>query len=162
MGGSRPKNWALRNRACRNTSLVNANFSVNQMCPIICRWKLVKHRYCFGDNRRTKDNRKIKLCGLKACCVTLISCSISANFPALKRWNEKSEVVIAKIKTVPQKASIWEFKIDIFVSSEIQRMNSNLWSKIGTNCRGCKHNVSSKFSSFWKRTFVWKSSVCTK
>ena len=61
---------ALRNRACRNASLVNANFSVNQMCPIICRWKLVKHRYCFGDNRRTKDNRKIKLCGLKACCVT--------------------------------------------------------------------------------------------
>ena len=96
------------------------------MCPIICRWKLVKHRYCFVDNRRTKDNRKIKLCGLKACCVTLISCSISANFPALKRWNEKSEVVIAKIKTVPQKASIWEFKIDIFVSSEILLMNSDL------------------------------------
>ena len=61
---------SLFNCACRNASLVNANFSVNQMCPIICRWKLVKHRYCFGDNRRTKDNRKIKLCGLKACCVT--------------------------------------------------------------------------------------------
>ena len=45
---------SLRNRACRYASLVNANFSVNQMCPIICRWKLVKHRYCFGDNRRTK------------------------------------------------------------------------------------------------------------
>ena len=85
------KKLSLRNRACRNASLVNANFSVNQMCPIICRWKLVKHRYCFGDNRRTKDNRKIKLCGLKACCVTLISCSNSPNFPALKRWNEKSE-----------------------------------------------------------------------
>ena len=28
----------------RNASLVNANFSVNQMCPIICRWKLVKHQ----------------------------------------------------------------------------------------------------------------------
>ena len=55
--------FTLRNRACRNASLVNANFSVNQMCPIICRWKLVKHRYCFGDNRRTKDIRKIKLCG---------------------------------------------------------------------------------------------------
>ena len=51
---------SLRNRVCRNASLVNANFSANQMCPIICRWKLVKHRYCFGDNRRTKDNRKIK------------------------------------------------------------------------------------------------------
>ena len=61
---------SLRNRACRYASLVNANFSVNQMCPIICRWKLVKHPYCFGDNRRTKDNRKIRLCGLKACCVT--------------------------------------------------------------------------------------------
>ena len=61
---------SLRNRACRYASLVNANFSVNQMCPIICRWKLVKHRYCFGNNRRTKDNRKIRLCGLKACCVT--------------------------------------------------------------------------------------------
>ena len=55
--------FTLRNRACRNASLVNANFSVNQMCPIICRWKLVKHLYCFGDNRRTKDIRKIKLCG---------------------------------------------------------------------------------------------------
>ena len=57
----------LRNRTCRYASLVHANFSVNQMRPIIYRWKLVKHRYCFGDNRRTKDNRKIKLCGLKAC-----------------------------------------------------------------------------------------------
>ena len=56
--------------ACRNVSLVNANFSVNQMCPIICRWKLVKHHYCFGDKRRTKDNTKIKLCGLNECCVT--------------------------------------------------------------------------------------------
>ena len=71
----------LWNHACRNALLVNANFSVNQMCPIICSWKLVKHRYYFGDNRRTKDNRKIKLCGLKACCGTLISCSISPNFP---------------------------------------------------------------------------------
>ena len=26
---------SLRNRACRYASLVNANFSVNQMCPII-------------------------------------------------------------------------------------------------------------------------------
>ena len=72
---------ALRNRACRYASLVNANFSVNQMCPIICRWKLVKHRYCFGDNRRTKDNRKIKLCGLKACCVVLSTRIVSGSFP---------------------------------------------------------------------------------
>ena len=36
--------------------------SVNQMSPIICGWKLVKHVDCFGDNRRTKDIRKIKLC----------------------------------------------------------------------------------------------------
>ena len=43
----------LRNRACRYASLVNANF------PIICRWKLVKHRNCFGENRRTKDNRSV-------------------------------------------------------------------------------------------------------
>ena len=28
---------------------------------------------------------------VKACWVTLISCSISHNFPALKRWNIKSE-----------------------------------------------------------------------
>ena len=82
---------SLRDRACRNASRVNANFCQSNITPIICRWKLVKHRHCFGDNRGTKDNRKIKLCGLKACCVTLISCSISQNFPALKRWNEKSE-----------------------------------------------------------------------
>ena len=82
---------SLRDRACRNASRVNANFCQSNVASIICRWKLVKHRYCFGDNRRTKDNRKIKLCGLKACYVTLISCSISPNFPALKRWNEKSE-----------------------------------------------------------------------
>ena len=82
------KSKTLRNRACRYAWLVNANFSVNESCPIICRGKLVKHRYCFGDNRRTKDNRKIKLCGLKACCVTSISWSISPSFPALKRWNE--------------------------------------------------------------------------
>ena len=42
-------------------SIVNANFSVNPMSPIInfWRWKLVKHLNCFGDNRRTKDARKI-------------------------------------------------------------------------------------------------------
>ena len=54
----------LRNRTCRKVSPVNTNFSVNQMCPIICRWKLVKHRHCFGDNKRTKDIRRIKLCML--------------------------------------------------------------------------------------------------
>ena len=58
----------LRNRACRNASPVNANFSVNQMCPIICRWKLVKHRYCFGDNRKKRDISKIKLCGQSMLC----------------------------------------------------------------------------------------------
>ena len=70
--------WPFRNHTCRNASLVNANMS-----PIICRWKLVKHRYCFGDNRRTKDIRKIKAerSSYAACCVTLISCSISHNFP---------------------------------------------------------------------------------
>ena len=44
--------------------------SVNQMTPIICRWKLVKHLYYFGDNKRTKGIRKIKLCALKVCCMT--------------------------------------------------------------------------------------------
>ena len=69
----------LRNRACRYASRLNANFCQSDVAPIICRWKLVKHRYCFGDNGRTKDNRKIKLCSLKVCCVKLISCSISHN-----------------------------------------------------------------------------------
>ena len=76
-------------------SIVNANFSVNPMSPIInfCRWKLVEHLNRFGDNRRTKDARKIKFCSLKACCVTLFSYSIS---PALKSWNEKSEENLKK------------------------------------------------------------------
>ena len=52
----------------------------------------MRHFDCFGDNRRTKDTRKIKLCCLKAGCVTLLSCSISHIFPALKSWNKKSEV----------------------------------------------------------------------
>ena len=81
----------VRVKTCRNASRVKANFCQTNVALVICRWKLVKHRYCFGDNKRTKDNRKIKLCGLKACCVTLISCIMSYNFPALKRWNEKSE-----------------------------------------------------------------------
>ena len=55
--------------------------SVNHMSPNYFWWKLVKHLDCFGDNRRTKDNRKIKLCDLKARCVTLFSYSISHNFP---------------------------------------------------------------------------------
>ena len=33
---------------------------------------------------------KIKLCGLKMCCVTLFSCSNSHNFPAWKLWDDKS------------------------------------------------------------------------
>ena len=56
-------------------------FSVNQMSPIICRWELVKHVDCLGDNRKTNNIRKIKLCELKACYLTLISYSISHNFP---------------------------------------------------------------------------------
>ena len=51
-------------------TFANANLSVNQMSPIICRWKLVKHLYYFRDNRRTKGIRKIKLCALKVCCMT--------------------------------------------------------------------------------------------
>ena len=51
----------------------------------------MKHLDCLRDNRRTKDNRKIKLCGLKKCCVTLFSHSISHNFSAVKLWNDKSE-----------------------------------------------------------------------
>ena len=78
-------------------SIVNANFPVNRMSPVICRWKFVKHLDCFGDNRTTKDTRKIKLGGLKACCVTLIfSYSTSHNFPALKHWNEKSAAKLEK------------------------------------------------------------------
>ena len=43
-----------------------------------------------------------------------------------KVWSLAFKILIAKIKRVPQKASVWEFKIDIFVSSEIRRINSNL------------------------------------
>ena len=57
----------------------------------------MKHLDYFGDSRRTKNTRKIKLGGLKACCVTLIlSYSISHNCPALKLWNEKSEAKLKK------------------------------------------------------------------
>ena len=100
--------WSLRNPAYQNMSLLNANFPVNQMSLIICRWKLVKHLDCFGVNRRAKDTSKIKLCSLRACCTTLFSYSISHNFPTLKRWNEKSEVklkkiLIVKINRVPKR-----------------------------------------------------------
>ena len=47
----------------------------------------MKHFDCFGDNRRTNDTRKITLCGLKACCLTLYS-------------------VAVKMNTVPKKSSI--------------------------------------------------------
>ena len=50
---------------------------------------------CFGDNRRIKDTRKIKLWGLKACCPTLFSYRVSYIFPSVKHWNENSE---AKLK----------------------------------------------------------------
>ena len=43
-----------------------------------------------------------------------------------KVWSLAYKILIAKIKRVPKKASIWEFKINIFVSSEIRQMNSNL------------------------------------
>ena len=45
-----PLSDPLRNRACRNASRLNANFCQSNVAPIICRWKLVKRRYCFGDN----------------------------------------------------------------------------------------------------------------
>ena len=77
--------------ACRNVSLVNANFSVNQMSPIICNIIIIWWNIFIifeTINRSTKDNKKIKLRGLKASCVTIISYRISHNFPALERWNE--------------------------------------------------------------------------
>ena len=43
-----------------------------------------------------------------------------------KVWSLAYKILIAKIKRVPKKASIWEFKINIFVSNEIRQMNSNL------------------------------------
>ena len=87
--------------------------------------------------------------------MTLFSYSISHNFPALKLWNEKSEAIV-KINRVPKKASIWEIKGDIFVSSEIRQMKGNLhtveykckWNEMDMYRRGCKHNVSSKFFPF--------------
>ena len=69
----------LRNCTYWNVLKVNTNFSGNQTCPVICKWKLVKHLDCFGDNKKTKDSRKIKLCSLKMCCVTLFSYSFSQN-----------------------------------------------------------------------------------
>ena len=46
-------------------SLAKANFSVSQISPNICKWKLVGHLDCFGGNRRAKDTRKMKLCSVK-------------------------------------------------------------------------------------------------
>ena len=43
-----------------------------------------------------------------------------------KVWSLAYKILIAKIKRVPKKAIIWEFKIGVFLSSEIRRMNSNL------------------------------------
>ena len=43
-----------------------------------------------------------------------------------KVWSLAYKILIARIERLPKKANIWEFKIDIFVSSEIQWMNSNL------------------------------------
>jgi len=54
-----------------------------------------EHVDCFGESRRIKDMRKIKLGGLKACCATLFSYRVSYIFPAVKHWNENSE---AKLK----------------------------------------------------------------
>ena len=39
----------------------------------------MKHFDCFGDNRRTNDTRKITLCGLKACRMTLSSVAVKMN-----------------------------------------------------------------------------------
>ena len=89
-------NTSLQNPTHWNVLPVNAKFSVNQMSPIICRWKLLKHLDCFGDNRRTEDIRNIKLSSLKACCLTLLSYSISHYFPALKLWNEKFKEKLTK------------------------------------------------------------------
>ena len=47
-----------------------------------------------------------------------------------KVWSLAYKILIAKIKRVPKKASIWEFKINIFVSSEIRQMNSNLYISV--------------------------------
>ena len=49
---------------------------------------------------------------------------------------------MVKIKRVPKKASIWEMKGGIFVSSEIRQVMGNLYkckrSETDTSRRGCK------------------------
>ena len=101
--------WPFRNHTCRNASLVNANMS-----PIICSWKLVKHRYCFGDNRRTKDIRKIKaerssyavlkrVAWLSSVAAFLITFRIKTL--EWKVWSLAYKILIAKIKRVPKKVS---------------------------------------------------------
>ena len=137
--------------------------------------EISEHVDCFGDNRRIKDTRKIKLWGLKACCPTLFySYRVSYIFPSVKHWNENSE---AKLKNSdsqnkkegpkrqaskksqetflsPAKSAEWSV-ICIFISVL-------KWSKIDRNCHGCKHNVSLNFFAFWKHKFPWQNYTFTK
>ena len=69
---------------------------VNQMSPIICRWKLVKQIWwniviVLETIQEQKISERSSYVVLKRVAWFLISCSISHKFPALKRWNEKSE-----------------------------------------------------------------------
>ena len=93
------------------------------------------------------------MCSLKARCVTLFSYSISHNFPALKHWNESLRWSLKNLGSqnnrVPKEASIWEIKGDIFVSSEICRINKYKckWGKIDMlNRRGCNASVNSSYA----------------
>ena len=55
----------LRNRTCRNASRVNTNFFQSNVTPVICRWKLVKHRYCFGAIEEQKITERSSYAVLK-------------------------------------------------------------------------------------------------
>ena len=60
------------------------------MFPIICRWKLVKHLDCFGDNKRTKDYKKYQVIFVLKPVVWLYSVYSIFHYGISEKTNKKS------------------------------------------------------------------------
>ena len=60
------------------------------MFPIICRWKLVKHLDCFGDNKRTKDYQKYQVIFVLKPVVWLYSVYSIFHYGISEKTNKKS------------------------------------------------------------------------
>ena len=140
-------------------SLVNANFFVNQMSSIICRWNLVKHLIVLETTVEHKIPEISSSAVLKRVAWLCSVIAFLMTFP----HNLDSQNKQGAQKGKHLRNQRWQFCLQWNLQkNEGEFAYKCKWNEIHMYHRGCKHKVSSIFFSSWKRKFAWKNSAFTK